>query len=139
MKKILSLILCAALLCACTLTLTSCGTSLEGTYEGAFVTDEEDILTITFGKDNSVKLSLSVAGGERTDTATGTYKLTAEEDHGHEVMTFDIKGDKIGLLSFMQNTEYTYSLEKVQGKKQLSLSAHGSYVAESMVLTEVAD
>ncbi|MBP3591791.1 MAG: hypothetical protein J6K14_04850 [Clostridia bacterium] len=138
MKKILSLILCAALLCACTLTLASCGTSLEGTYEGAFVTDEEDILTITFGKDNAVTLSLSVAGGERTDTATGTYKLTAEEDHGHEVMTFDIKGDKIGLLSFLQNTEYTYSIDKVDGKKQLSLSAHSSY-GENMVLTEVKE
>ena len=84
----------------------------------------------------TVTLSLSVAGGERTDTATGTYKLTAEEDHGHEVMTFDVKGDKIGLLSFLQNTEYTYSIDKVDGKKQLSLSAHSSY-GENMVLTEV--
>ncbi len=136
MKKNLSLILAVALLCTCALTLTSCGGGLEGTYEGAFVTDESDILTITFGKDNAVTLSLSVAGGERTDTATGTYKLEAEEDHGHEVMTFDISGDNIGLLSFLQGTEYTYSLDKVSGKKQLSLSAHSSY-AESMVLTEV--
>lgn len=136
MKKILSLILAAALLCTCAFALTSCGNGLEGTYEGAFVTDETDILTITFGKDNTVTLSLSVAGGERTDTATGTYKLEAEEDHGHEVMSFDISGENIGLLSFLQETEYTYSLDKVSGKKQLSLSAHSSY-SESMVLTEV--
>lgn len=136
MKKILSLILSAALLCACVFTFASCGTSLEGTYSGAFVTDETDILTITFGENNAVTLSLSVANGERTDKATGTYKLTAEEDHGHEVMTFDIKGEEMGLLSFLQNTEYTYSIDKVDGKKQLTLSAHSSY-GENMVLTEV--
>ena len=97
MKKILTLILSAVLLCATMLTLASCGNGLEGTYEGVFVTDETDILTATFGKDNTVTFSLSVAGGETTYTASGTYKLEAEEDHGHEVMTFEIKGEKIHL------------------------------------------
>ena len=59
MKKILSLILSAVLLCATMLTLASCGSGFEGTYEGTFITDESDVLTVTFGEDNAVELSLS--------------------------------------------------------------------------------
>ena len=136
MKKILSLILAAALLCTCAFALTSCGNGLEGTYEGEFFTDEKDIITITFGEDNAVEISLSVENGESTYKATGTYKMEVEEDHGHEVIFFDISGENIGLLSFLQGSEYIYSLEKVNGKKQLSLSSHSSSY-ESMVLTEV--
>ena len=136
MKKILSLILAAALLCTCAFALTSCGNGLEGTYEGKFFTDEKDIITITFGEDNAVEISLSVENGESTYKATGTYKMEVEEDHGHEVISFDISGENIGLLSFLQGSEYIYSLEKVSGKKQLSLSSHSSSY-ESMVLTEV--
>ena len=46
MKRILSLILSVALLCACMLTLASCGNGLEGKYEGSFLTDEKDIREI---------------------------------------------------------------------------------------------
>ena len=96
MKKILSLILAAALLCTCAFALTSCGNGLEGTYEGEFFTDEKDIITITFGEDNAVEISLSVENGESTYKATGTYKMEVEEDHGHEVISFDISGENIG-------------------------------------------
>ena len=122
MKRILSLILSVALLCACMLTLASCGSGLEGTYEGIFITDDSDVLTVTFGEDNAVELSLSVANGERTYKASGKYSLEAEEDHGHEVIVFDIDGEDIGLLSFMQGSEYVYSLDK----KNLTLSDHSS-------------
>lgn len=137
MKRILSLILAVALLCACTITLTSCGTSLEGTYKGSFFTDESDVLTVTFGANNTVTFSLSVANGERTDKATGTYTLTAEADHGHEVISFTLTEENIGILSFLQNTQYVYSLEKVKGAKQLTLSSHGGSFSQNMVLTEV--
>ena len=131
MKRILSLILSVALLCACMLTLASCGNGLEGKYEGSFLTDEKDILTVTFEKDNAVALSLYVASNEKTYTASGTYKLETEEDHGHAVIIFDISGEDIGRLSFMQGSEYVYSLDK----KVLSLSDHSS--GDSMKLTKV--
>ena len=43
MKKILSLILVAALLCACAFTLTSCGNKPSGTYK-----DETGLVTLEF-------------------------------------------------------------------------------------------
>ena len=129
MKKILSLILSVALLCACMLTLASCGSGLEGTYEGSFVTDDSHIVTITFGEDNAVEFSLSV--GNEIYKATGKYALEAEEGHSHEVITFDISGDKIGLLSFVQGSEYVFSLDK----KVLTLSDHDS--GDVMELTKV--
>lgn len=131
MKRILSLILSAALLCACMFALASCGSGLEGTYEGIFITDDSDVLTVTFGKDNAVELSLSVENGERIYKASGKYSLEAEEGHGHEVIVFDISGEDIGLLSFMQGSEYIYSLEK----KVLTLSDHDS--GDVMELTKV--
>ena len=131
MKRILSLILSAALLCACMFALASCGSGLEGTYEGIFITDDTDVLTVTFGKDNAVELSLSVENGERIYKASGKYSLEAEEGHGHEVIVFDISGEDIGLLSFMQGSEYIYSLDK----KVLTLSDHDS--GDVMKLTKV--
>ncbi len=138
MKRTVSLILSFALLCACAFSLVSCGISLEGTYRGTIqsaVFEESDILTITFGENNEVSLSLAISAGE-TYTASGTYKLEAEEDHGHEVLSFDYSGENMGLLSFFLNTQYVYSLEKVKGKTQLTLSSHGS-TGEVLSLTEV--
>ncbi len=137
MKRILSLLLSAVLLCTCLFALASCGTSLEGTYSGSIDSDvfeEDDVLTVTFGKDNAVSLLLTISAGE-TYTASGTYKLESEADHGHEVMVFDYTGENMGLLSFFLNTEYVYSLEKVAGKKQLTLSSHGS-TGEVITLNE---
>lgn len=137
MKRIVSLFLCAVLLCASALALVSCGTSLEGKYSGSIdssLFEEDDVLTITFGKENAVTLSLTISAGE-TYTASGTYKLEVEEAHGHEVISFDYSGENIGLLSFFQNTEYVYSLEKVSGKKQLTLSSHRTN-GEVLTLTE---
>ena len=139
MKKILSLILAAALLCACAFTLTSCGNDLEGTFRGAFFTSEKDTLTVTFGENNAVEFSLSVENGATTYKATGTYQIVADtaEGHDHQLMTFEIKGNDMGILSFLQNTQYTYSIEKVKGAKQLTLTAHSGSVSQNMVLTEV--
>ena len=137
MKRILSLVLSAVLLCTCIFALASCGTSLEGKYSGSIdssVFDEADVLTITFGKENAVSLSLTISAGE-TYTASGTYKLENEADHGHEVMIFDYTGENMGLLSFFLNTKYVYSIETVAGKKQLTLSSHGS-TGEVITLTE---
>ncbi len=137
MKKILSLVLAAALLCASAFVLVSCGTSLEGKYSGSVqseVFDESDVLAITFGEKNAVTLSLTISAGE-IYTASGTYKLETEKDHGHEVMIFDYDGENMGLLSFFLNTEYVYSIEKVAGKKQITLSSHGS-TGEVITLVE---
>ena len=136
MKKIISLVLCVVLLCGCVFTLASCGTSLEGKYSGSVDAPgfrEDDVLTITFGENKTVSLSLVISAGE-TYTASGTYTLEAESDHGHEVIKFDYTGENVGPLSYFQNTEYVYSLEKVKGKKQLTLTAH-SY-NETLTLTE---
>ena len=137
MKRILSLILAVALLCACTITLTSCGTSLEGTYQGAFFLDENDTLTVTFKEGNAVEFALVDDG--KTYKATGTYKIEADtaEGHDHELMSFEISGEGMGRLSYLQKVSYTYSLEKVSGKKQLTLASHSSSVSQNMVLTEV--
>lgn len=137
MKKFLSLILAVAMLCALTLTLTSCGElTLEGTYQGAFFLDEKDTLTITFKEGNVVEMTL--VDGTATYKATGTYKIEADttEGHDHQLMSFDIKGD-IGTLSYLQNVSYAYSLEEVDGQKQLALSSHGGTVTQNMTFTEV--
>ena len=138
MKKIISLILSVALLCACVFTMASCGElKLEGTYSGAFLGYDEDVLKVTIAKDKTVSYELTY-GGDKV-SAKGSYTLEQEEDHGHEIIIFHVTGDytKVGMLSLLDKEEYTYSLTEKDGKKVLSLSSHTTY--QVMELVEVED
>ena len=130
MKKIISLILALTLMCGCMLSLASCGSpKLEGTYSGScYFAEEDDVFTITIGKNKTVSYSLKLNGDERVRTATGTYSMEKEEDHGHEVIKFNVTEgtDEDKMFILIHNQEFTYSLYKEKGKKVLELSSHSN-------------
>lgn len=138
MKKIISLILALALTCGAMLTLASCGgDELKGTYSGSFFSGyEEDTITIKINKDKTVEYKLVLAGGSETQTAKGSYTLEVEEDHGHEIIKFTVEKDCAFPLAMLGGAEYTYSIAKVNGKKTLTLTGHGSSVL-NLTLTAV--
>lgn len=82
MKKILSLILVATLLCACVFTLASCGNKPSGTYK-----DEAGFVTLEF-KGNKVTVS---ALGE---SKSGTFKIVKDGEDLEIEITMEVGDEK---------------------------------------------
>ena len=109
MKKILSLVLAVVLLCGCMLTLVACGGGLSGKYSYT-----DPILggktTYEFkGKNFTRTYTL----GSTTNTATGTYEVTEEEEKTYITFTYasgdeeakEDDGIKMELTKLTENDE----------------------------------
>lgn len=102
MKKLLSLVLALALLCGCMFTLASCGGGLSGKY-----TDELGLTSYEFKGKN---FTCTVAVGNLTYSASGTYEITEEDDKSYITFTYtdgDEKAKKDGgvKLAFTKGEE----------------------------------
>jgi len=119
MKRILSLVLAAVLLCGCVFALASCGKTLSGKYEM-----DATIYTKTYefkGKEFTCVRSNKTLG--LSQTASGTYEIT-EDDEGNTFIAFTYGEDAseeakedAAKLAFVKGEEDGVKYIKIAGIK----------------------
>ncbi len=106
MKKTLSIILCFVMVVSLAFTLVSCAKTLSGSYSTG-----GDALRTTYtfsGKKYTMEIKTNILGSINTETVTGTYEITENDDGTMEIaMTTTVnEEEKTSTYTFEEGEDY---------------------------------